>query len=110
VVVPIEEAQSVTTTALERIGWDRPDAALQAEIMVSAELCGNNQGLVKMYDPTMMRPSPDSGKPFVERSTATSAVINGNQAPGMLGAVTAADYAVDLLRQDPHPAISIVTW
>ena len=38
------------------IGWDDEDAGLQAEIMTAAELCGNNQGLVKMYQPALMRP------------------------------------------------------
>ena len=33
----------MTTKALQNLGWDAEDAALQAEIMTSAELCGNNQ-------------------------------------------------------------------
>jgi LDH2 family malate/lactate/ureidoglycolate dehydrogenase len=93
--VSIEEALRVTKQALTMIGWDEGDAQVQAEIMVSAELCGNNQGLVKMYQPDLMRPAPNSGKPAVERDTPTSAVINANQAPGMLAAVQAADLAVD---------------
>ena len=32
--------------------------APQAEIMTAAELCGNNQGLVKMYQPALMAPAP----------------------------------------------------
>ena len=94
VTVSIEEAQSTTARALEKIGWDASDAALQAEIMTAAELCGNNQGLVKMYQPKLMAPSPDAGKPTIERETASSAVVNAHQAPGMLAAVTAADLAV----------------
>jgi LDH2 family malate/lactate/ureidoglycolate dehydrogenase len=43
----------------------------------------------------MMAPAPNSGKPVVERDTPTSAVINANQAPGMLAAVRAADLAVE---------------
>ena len=43
------------------IGWDEEDAALQAEIMTAAELCGNNQGLVKMYQPALMAPAPGAG-------------------------------------------------
>jgi hypothetical protein len=105
VTVSIEEAQSTTAKALEQIGWDSEDAALQAEIMTSAELCGNNQGLVKMFDPTMMQPSPDSGKPFVERVTGNSAVLNANQAPGMLAAVMGADKAVELCQTN---TVSIV--
>ena len=41
-----------------------------------------------------MAPAPDSGKPIVTRKTLTSAVIDAQQSPGMLAAVTAADLAV----------------
>jgi len=98
--VPIAQARETTAAALRQIGWDEQDAALQAEIMTAAELCGNNQGLVKMYQPELMAPNPASGKPVVERETRTSAVINGNQAPGMLAAVMAADLAVKKLEED----------
>jgi LDH2 family malate/lactate/ureidoglycolate dehydrogenase len=106
--VTIEEAQSTTAKALQMIGWDEHDAALQAEIMTAAEVCGNNQGLVKMYQPRLMAPSPDAGKPKIGRHTTNSAVIDANQSPGMLAAVTAADLAVHKLMQAPDSAISIV--
>ena len=95
--VSIEEAQTMTTQALRQIGWDKDDATLQAKIMVAAELCGNNQGLVKMYNPQLMAPAPNAGKPIVERDTPSSAVINANQAPGMLAAVMAADLVAQKL-------------
>ena len=41
--IPIQEARDTTAKALQKLGWDADDAALQAEIMTSAELCGNNQ-------------------------------------------------------------------
>jgi LDH2 family malate/lactate/ureidoglycolate dehydrogenase len=108
--VAIEEAQSMTAQALEKIGWDRDDAALQAEIMTAAELCGNNQGLVKMYQPHLMAPSPHYlGKPVVTRETLNSAVIDAQQSPGMLAAVTAVDVAVQKLRDQPDLAVSVVT-
>jgi hypothetical protein len=133
--VPIDEARSMTAKALKMIGWDDDDAALQAEIMTAAELCGNNQvsppcqtnerhpatlshtflchpynsqGLVKMYNPVMMTPAPNASKPVIERETSTSAVINGNQAPGMLAAVTAADLAVKKVKASVGPSIAIV--
>jgi len=92
--VSIADAQAKTAQALKMVGWDDEDAALQAEIMTAAELCGNNQGLVKMYQPALMAPSPGASKPTIERETATSAVVNANKAPGMLAAVTAADLAI----------------
>ena len=81
---------SKTAAALRAIGWDDEDAALQAEIMTAAEICGNNQGLVKMYQPALMAPAANAAKPTIERETATSAVVNANQSPGMLAAVRAA--------------------
>jgi len=91
--VPITEAHSKTSQALRSMGWDEEDASLQADIMINAELCGNNQGLVKMYQPEMMAPARDRKKPTVERDFGTSAVINGNQSPGMVAAAMAADLA-----------------
>ena len=105
--VSIEEARSTTAKALEMIGWDKHDAAIQAEVMTAAELCGNNQGLVKMYSPSLMAPAPDASKPTIERETATSAIVNANQSPGMVAAVTAADLAVKKIQTSNSP-ISIV--
>ena len=106
--VSIEEAQQTTGLALQKIGWDEEDAAIQAEIMTAAELAGNNQGLVKMYQPILMAPSPDAAKPTIERETDTSAVVNANQSPGMLAAVKAADIAVEKVLASSGP-ISIVS-
>lgn len=93
--VPIELARSTTAAALRKVGWGDKEAAMQADIMVHAELCGNNQGLVKMYNPKLMAPAPGAAAPTVERDAAASAVINANQSPGMLAALTAADLACD---------------
>ena len=107
VMVPIQEATNTTALALQKIGWDKPEADLQAEIMTAAEVCGNNQGLVKMYQPALMAPNQATGKPKLERNTQLSAVVNGNQCPGMLAAVKAADLAAEKANQ-PGP-ISIVS-
>ena len=108
VTVTIAEAQSKTAQALKMVGWDDEDAAVQAEIMTAAELCGNNQGLVKMYNPALMAPSADAAKPTIERDTPTSAVVNANQSPGMLAAVMAADMAVKKVKESSGP-IAIVS-
>ena len=81
VTVSVAEARATTAKALSKIGWSDDDANLQAEIMTAAELCGNNQGLVKMFQPALMAPSPGAGKPIIERDAPTSAVVNANQAP-----------------------------
>jgi len=108
VVVSIDLARSTTAAALKKIGWDDEDAAAQAAIMTSSEICGNSQGLVKMYDPSLMAPAPGVSKPVVERETDTSAVINGNLTPGMVVAMRAADLAVKKVK-DGNQAICIVS-
>ena len=107
--VPVDEAKSTTAAALQKIGWDAEDAALQAEIMTAAELCGNNQGLVKMFQPALMKPAPNAGKPVIERDTPTSAVVNGMQAPGMLAAVKAADLAASKVLAGTAGPIAMVS-
>jgi LDH2 family malate/lactate/ureidoglycolate dehydrogenase len=113
--VSIDEARTMTAKALKQIGWDDEDANTQAEIMTAAELCGNNQGLVKMYQPLLMAPSPNAAKPTIERETPTSAVVNANQSPGMLAAIKAADMAVEKVQTNSSssssssPTIAIVS-
>lgn len=105
--VTIDEATEMTTKALQQIGWDENDAKIQAEVMVSAELCGNNQGLVKMYQPQLMAPSTNVKKPIVTRETAISAVVDAQQSPGMIAAMTASELAVQKVRSSNLP-IAIV--
>jgi Malate/L-lactate dehydrogenase len=107
--VSIEHAYETTKKALQRIGWDENDASVQSEIMVAAELCGNNQGLVKMYQPQLMSPAPNCSKPVIERDSINSAIVNGNQSPGMLAAITASNLVVSKLQSNPELAISIVS-
>lgn len=104
----MDDALQVTTKALQNIGWDVDDATIQAQIMVHAELCGNNQGLVKMYQPEMMKPAANCSKPTIERNALNSAVVNGNQSPGMVTAITAANAALEKLQKNNDLAISIV--
>jgi LDH2 family malate/lactate/ureidoglycolate dehydrogenase len=56
-----------------------------------------------------MAPGPGATKPVVERETSTSAVINGNQAPGMLAAITAADLAVAKVKASEGPIAIVCT-
>ncbi|KAJ8602524.1 hypothetical protein CTAYLR_001303 [Chrysophaeum taylorii] len=92
--VALGEAFETTKKALMAVGWGEPEAAIQAEVMVAAETCGNNQGLVKMYQPQLMAPAPGSAAPVVERVTDTSSVLNGMQSPGMLALKAAVDIAI----------------
>jgi hypothetical protein len=107
--VTIDEATEMTTKALRQIGWDEDDAKIQAEVMVSAELCGNNQGLVKMYQPQLMAPSTNVQKPKVTRETAISAVVDAQQSPGMIAAMTASNIVVQKVASTNLPIAIVCT-
>jgi LDH2 family malate/lactate/ureidoglycolate dehydrogenase len=107
--VTIDEATEMTTKALRQIGWDEDDAKIQAEVMVSAELCGNNQGLVKMYQPQLMAPSTNVQKPNITRETAISAVVDAQQSPGMIAAMTASNLAVQKVISSNLPIAIVAT-
>ena len=108
VVVTIEEATAQATKALRAVGWDAKNAALQAEIMVYAETHGNNQGLVKLLNPSIMAPAAGAGAPAVERDAACSAVVNGHQCPGMLALVEAVDLAIAKCSADGASGVALV--
>ena len=82
--VGIKEAFKTAKSVLQGLGWSSRDAEIQAEIMMFAERHGNNQGLVKLFDPQQMAPSSSASAPEIEKEGATSAVINGHQSPGMI--------------------------
>ena len=91
--VSLSQARAAAVGVLRGVGWEAAEAEIQADIMLYAECHGNNQGLVKLFDPAQMAPAPGAGSPAVERETPLSAVVNGNQAPGMLALSTAIDVA-----------------
>ena len=54
--MPIATAHETAVRVLTGLGWDAQAANVQADIMLFAELHGNNQGLVKLLDPSQMAP------------------------------------------------------
>lgn len=57
-----------------------------------------------------MKPAPNASKPTIERETPTSAVINANQAPGMLAAVKAADLAAKKVLSGAGPIAMVSAY
>lgn len=98
VTVTLAQAREAAVRTLKGIGWDEEDAETQADIMLYAERHGNNQGLIKLFDPTQMAPAPGCGKPRLSRSGPVSAVVDGQQSPGMLALNEAVAVAAEKAR------------
>jgi LDH2 family malate/lactate/ureidoglycolate dehydrogenase len=99
---------SQTAAAMRALGWSASDAETQAEIMLYAELRGSNQGLTKLQQPESMAPTPTAatgGGPAVVKDTLVSALVDGNQSPGMLACTRCCDIAVEKCKQGPGIAL-----
>jgi len=90
---PISEVMHYTKLALMASGYCEEDATVVTDILMYAELRGNNQGLIKLVAGTLApRPSTEIK---ITRETGVSALIDGGQRIGM----AIMRKAVDLAKQ-----------
>ena len=91
--VPIETAKAVTDTVLRKRGHGAADAALIADMLLWAQMRGNNQSLVKV--PTGgMDPTEGASAPTVEHESKLGIKINGNRCPGIVGLSLVTDHVL----------------
>lgn len=76
---------------LTRSGYTEPEAATIMEVLLYAQLRGNNQGIVKLIGAGMPK-SPNAGSMRLIKDTKLSALIDGAQNAGMV----ALQYAMEL--------------
>eukprot|EP00658_Telonema_sp_P-2_P027797 TRINITY_DN21409_c0_g1_i1.p1 TRINITY_DN21409_c0_g1~~TRINITY_DN21409_c0_g1_i1.p1 ORF type:complete len:156 (-),score=57.08 TRINITY_DN21409_c0_g1_i1:45-491(-) len=67
----------------------------RVEVMLYAELCGNNQGLNKLLAPAGMAAGPSVTPIAIEKETPVSCLLNAHQQPGMVALNAAVDTAMD---------------
>lgn len=83
--VPIPRLRSLIAAALRHQGHsDSDDITCISDLLVFAELRGNNQGIIKLVNGDL-KPSPYSSYPSTEviHESAVSAKLDGKQRPGM---------------------------
>jgi L-2-hydroxycarboxylate dehydrogenase (NAD+) len=102
--VPIRELDSLTRSALIRQGHSEDEAAEIAEVLLYAELRGNDQGVVKLIGPGLPK-DPDAGEMRVENRTGLSALVHGHRNAGILVLRRATAVAQDIAAEQ---GISIV--
>ena len=81
--ISIDELKDLTTKALKSYGYNNEEISGISDILLYAQLRGNNQGVVKLIGPGIPK-SPDAGKIVVEKETGVSAKINGNKNHAMV--------------------------
>ncbi|KAJ1476891.1 Malate/L-lactate dehydrogenase [Baffinella frigidus] len=111
VTVPIKDLDAMLRKALLNIGFSAEDSETMTKVMMHAEICGNNQGISKMYRPQDMgfnkeagplifeNESPqavvEAGPLIFENESPQAVVVNGNRRSGMVALSKAIDKVVE---------------
>ena len=91
--IPVHELQDLVRRTLAKQGYNEQESATLLEVMMYAQLRGNNQGIVKLIGKGMPK-NPSAGELSTVRDTKLSALIDGGQNPGMVVMTLAMDKAV----------------
>jgi len=81
--ISIDELKGLTVHALRNQGYDHNEIEIIQEILLYAQLRGNNQGVVKLIGKGMPK-KPDVKEMKIEKETPLSIKLNGNQQQAML--------------------------
>ena len=95
--VPLDDLRKMTDGALRFYGYDAEERRVLSEVLLYAQLRGNNQGIIKLIGAGIPR-DPECGPIRVEHETALSARLDGARQHGML----VLNRAVDLAMEKAH--------
>ncbi len=80
-VIPITELTNLGLLALKKQGYNDDEAKIILDMLLYAQLRGNNQGIVKLIGKGIPK-NPQAGTITIEKETKLSARINGAKNPG----------------------------
>ncbi|MBI3045636.1 MAG: Ldh family oxidoreductase [Betaproteobacteria bacterium] len=105
----IDQARALAQDAVERLGYAAADAAVVADHLVDAELCGYDySGLAKILN---VAENPRCRKPrrpiTITKETPVSALIDGGNHVGMLSVYRATEIAVAKARQSGIAVVGV---
>lgn len=81
--IELKELENLTEKALKNYGYTDDETATIRDILLYAQLRGNNQGVVKLIGNGIPK-NMNAGHIVIEKETALSARINGNQNQAMV--------------------------
>lgn len=92
--VSIDDLKSTTRQAILNQGYSAADTEIILEIIMYAQLRGNNQNVVKLVGAGMPA-NPDAGDITIVKDTKLSALIDGTWSQGMVVVTQAMSLAID---------------
>jgi LDH2 family malate/lactate/ureidoglycolate dehydrogenase len=96
--VSIQELKDVTRKVLLASGYDDAESDIIMDVLMYAQLRGNNQGIVKLIGAGMPK-STSAGEITIERETKLSALLNGADNQGMVVVKRAVEIAIEKARE-----------
>lgn len=91
--ISVTELRSLVDAALTKQGYSPEETVIIAEVLLYAQLRGNNQGVVKLIGAGIPK-SADAQVPSIEKETAVSAFVDAHQTHAMLAVHQATDMAI----------------
>jgi L-2-hydroxycarboxylate dehydrogenase (NAD+) len=95
--IELKELEALTDKALKNYGYDEAETATIREMLLYAQLRGNNQGVVKLIGKGIPK-NPEAKAITIEKETTLSARINGNQNQAMVVVKKALDVVLEKAR------------
>ncbi|MBI2357009.1 Ldh family oxidoreductase [Candidatus Dojkabacteria bacterium] len=92
--IALNDLNELVSKALKKYGYSDEEAQVLREVLMYAQMRGNNQGIVKLIGKGI--PRNTEGKPFeVVKDTPVSALVNGNFTHAMVVMNAIADIAIE---------------
>ncbi len=93
-IIDLKELEDLTTRAVKNYGYTDAETAIIRDMLLYAQLRGNNQGVVKLIGQGIPK-NTNAGDILIEKETALSARINGNQNHAMVVANRALEVVLE---------------
>lgn len=97
--ISIAELEKLTAMALKNQGYNESEISVISEILLYAQMRGNNQGVVKLIGKGMPK-DPDVGGIEIEKETSLSIRLNGNQNQAMLVVSRALEFVLEKVKKN----------
>lgn len=103
--VKLAQLKEIVDTALTNYGYDEQDRKIIAEVLLYAQLRGNNQGIVKLIGAGI--PNGASGEIETLKETKVSALLDAHQNHAMVAITKASDLAIQKAKQSGIAVVGV---
>jgi L-2-hydroxycarboxylate dehydrogenase (NAD+) len=93
--ISLSELKDLTRKSLSKLGYNEEETKAIEDVLLYAQMRGNNQGVVKLVAAGIIEKPADAGEIEIEKESKISAWLNGNKNPAMVVVNKATDIAVE---------------